>query len=168
MSFAACIPVIFRSEGGFIDDPDDIGGATNLGVTMETLASERGHPVTVADVKALTVAEASAIYLKSYWNPAHCGDLPDGVDLMVFDAAVNSGVARAIRLLQSAVGVTDDGAFGPATLAAVKAAAPNDTINRFHDLHADFYAGLSTYWKFGKGWDARNDRTRSLAIGMIQ
>ena len=105
MSLAPCLKAIFQSEGGFVDDPDDPGGATNLGVTIGTLSAERGHTVTVADVKALTFSEASAIYERAYWNPAHCGELPDGVDLVVFDCAVNSGVARAIRLLQKAAGV---------------------------------------------------------------
>jgi len=168
VSFAACVKILLQSEGGFVDDPEDPGGATNLGVDIHTLSGELGRPATVADVKALTVAQASDIYLRTYYNPAHCGDLPDGVDLMVFDAAINSGQGRAIRLLQSAVGVDDDGAFGPATLAAVRAMAPKAIIDKFHDLHAAFYAGLPTYWKFGGGWDARNDRTRSLAIGMIK
>ena len=100
------------------------------------------------------------------WNPAHCGDLPGGVDLMVFDAAVNSGVGRAIRLLQRAVGVDDDGAFGPATKAAVAARTPKAVIDAYHDAHAAFYEGLPTFWKYGKGWLARNDRTRSIAQGM--
>ena len=168
MSLAACLKVVFQSEGGFIDLPEDPGGATNLGVTIETLSAERGQAATVADIKALTVAEATAIYQRSFWNPAHCGELPDGVDLVVFDCAVNSGVARAIRLLQKAAGVDDDGAFGPATLAAVKASSPKALIDRFHALHGAFYAGLSTYWKFGKGWDARNDRTHSIALGMLK
>ena len=167
MSFDACIKVILSSEGGFVNDPVDPGGATNMGITIATLSAERGDQCTVADVKALPQAEAVRIYQVSYWNPAHCGELPDGVDLMVFDAAVNSGISRAIRLLQKAVGVDDDGAFGPATKAAVKAMASKDVINAYHDAHAAFYEGLSTFWKYGKGWIARDDRTRSIALGMI-
>lgn len=166
MSFNASIKVILASEGGFVDDPTDPGGATNMGITIGTLSAERGDHCTVADVKALTQAEAVRIYQANYWNPAHCGDLPGGVDLMVFDAAVNSGVGRAIRLLQRAVGVDDDGAFGPATKAAVAARTPKAVIDAYHDAHAAFYEGLPTFWKYGKGWLARNDRTRSIAQGM--
>ena len=167
MSFDACIKVILASEGGFVDDPTDPGGATNLGITIATLSAERGDHCTVADVKALGVPEATRIYLASYWNPAHCGELPGGLDLMVFDAAVNSGVSRAIRLLQRAVGVDDDGAFGGHTKAAVAAMSPRDAVNAYHDAHAAFYEGLPTFWKYGKGWLARNDRTRSIALGML-
>jgi lysozyme family protein len=167
MTFAACMPVIFASEGGYVCDPADPGGATNLGVTIAVLSAHRGHPCTPDDVRALQMPEAAEIYQGDYYNPAHCPDLPPGIDLVVFDAAVNNGVGRAIKLLQAAVGVASDGHFGPATLAAVKASSPREAINRFHDLHADFYAGLPTFWKFGKGWDARNDRTRSIALGMV-
>ncbi|HEY7901322.1 MAG TPA: hypothetical protein VIC25_09070, partial [Caulobacteraceae bacterium] len=101
-----------------------------------------------------------------YYNPAHGPDLPSGVDLMVFDAAVNSGVAAGIRLLQTAVGVPSDGLFGPVTKAAAQAKAPADTINAFHDAHAAFYESLPTFGVFGRGWLARNDRTRGLALSM--
>jgi lysozyme family protein len=86
---------------------------------------------------------------------------------MVFDTAVNSGVATAIRLLQTAVGVHADGHFGPLTLAAVKAKSPGDTIHAFHAAHEAFYRSLETFSVFGRGWLARNDRTRDLALEMV-
>src|SRR5580658_7273251 len=103
MPFEACLPVILASEGGFVDDPADPGGATNLGVTRATLSSWLGRPATIAEVETLS---------------------PPGVDLMVFDAAVNQGVARAFATLQSALGVAADGGFGPTTKAALTAADP--------------------------------------------
>ena len=166
MSFAACIPIILQSEGGYVDNPRDPGGPTNLGITINTLSGWLGRPATVADVQALTTQVAGQIYQANYYNPVHGPDLPDGVDLMAFDTAVNSGVSRAIILLQRAVGVADDGHFGPITLAAVQAKDPTDTINAFHAAHEAFYRSLPTFPVFGKGWLARNDRTRVLALGM--
>ena len=105
MAFADCLSIILESEGGFVDDPQDPGGATNLGVTLATLAGFRRRPVTVADVRALTVADVAPIYQADYWNVAHCGDCPAGLDLMIFDEAVNQGPGRAIRSLQRVIGV---------------------------------------------------------------
>jgi len=167
MTFAACIPVILNSEGGYVDDPDDPGGATNFGITEATLASWRGHPVTPDDVREMSVDEAKAIYQANYYNPAHGPDLPAGLDLLAFDAAVNSGVGRAIILLQVAVGSLGDGHYGPNTAAAVARTPIRQAIDNFHDAHAAFYQGRATFWKYGKGWLARNDRTRIIALGMI-
>jgi lysozyme family protein len=167
MSFAACIPIILQSEGGYVDNPRDPGGPTNLGVTLNTLSGWLRRPATIDAVKALTPQLAGQIYQANYYNPVHGPDLPDGVDLMAFDAAVNSGVSTGIRLLQTAVGVTSDGHFGPLTLAAVKAKAPADTINAFHAAHEAFYHSLPTFSVFGRGWLARNDRTRDLALAMV-
>jgi len=167
MSFADCLPIILASEGGFVDDPRDPGGATNLGITQNTLSGWLGHPATVADVQALTPADVAPIYQADYWNAVHCGDCPAGVDLMVFDEAVNQGVGRAIRTLQAAVGVTADGAFGPATLAAVQAADPTATVNAIAAARTAFYQSLPTFPRFGNGWLARVARTQADALQMI-
>ena len=167
MAFAECLPIILASEGGFVDDPHDPGGATNLGVTLHTLAAWRGEPVTVEQVKALTPADVEPIYQADYWNVARCGDCPAGVDLMVFDEAVNQGPGRAIRTLQAAVGVAADGAFGPATLAAVQASDPAATINAIAADRDAFYRALPTFPRFGHGWLARVARTQAGALRMI-
>jgi lysozyme family protein len=167
MAFNACIPIILSSEGGYVDNPHDPGGPTNLGITLNTLSGWLGRPASIDDVKALTPDIAGQIYQANYYNPVHGPDLQDGVDLMAFDASVNSGPGRAIMLLQTALGVKADGLFGRMTLAAAKAKDPSDTINAFHDAHAAFYRCLSTFPVFGKGWLARNDRTCRLALAMI-
>jgi len=168
MAFSACIPIILNSEGGYVDNPHDPGGPTNLGVTLNTLSGWLGRPATVDDVKALTPQVAGEIYQANYYNPVHGPDLQDGVDLMAFDASVNSGPGRAIMLLQAALGVTADGLFGPKTLAAARAMDAATTINLFHDAHAAFYRALPTFSVFGKGWLARNDRTCGLALAMVK
>lgn len=167
MTFAACIPIILQSEGGYVFDARDPGGATNLGVTKAVLEEWRGHPVSVDDVKHLQRTEAEAIYQANYYGPVHGPELPAGLDLSAFDAAVNHGVGRAIRFLQRAAHVADDGHFGAITRGAIYAAPTVDLINAYHDVREAFYRSLPTFDHFGKGWIARNDRTRDLALRMV-
>jgi len=166
MRFEACLPVILASEGGFVDDPTDPGGATNLGITRATLCGWLGRSASIADVEALSPATVAPIYRARYWNPVHAGDCPPGVDLMVFDEAVNQGVGRALASLQSALGVAADGAFGPATQAALTAADPAQLIRAIAAGRESHYRALPTFPRFGRGWLARLDRTTALALGM--
>jgi lysozyme family protein len=166
MHFEACLPVILASEGGFVDDPADPGGATNLGVTRATLSGWIGRPATIAEVAALTPAAVAPIYRARYWNPAHAGDCPPGVDLMVFDEAVNQGVGRALASLQAALGVAADGAFGPATLATLNTADPTRLIRAIAADRESHYRALPTFPRFGRGWLARLTRTTDLALRM--
>ncbi len=168
MSFDACMPIILQSEGGFVNNLADPGGATNLGITIGTLSAWLGRPATVADVQALTPASVAPIYQKNYWDAASCGSWDAGVDLMVFDMAVNQGVGRAIKTLQSALGVTADGAVGPATQAAAELATASDLISKISTAREAFYRSLSTFSTFGTGWLNRLTRTTALAQQMAQ
>jgi lysozyme family protein len=168
MSFAACLPIILQSEGGYVVDQ---GGPTNFGITIPALQAYLHQPVTAANIQALTADGpiVGPLYQADYYNAAHCNELPDGLDLMVFDEAVNEGVGRAIRHLQEAVGVTADGAFGPATRAAVALMDVSTAIRNIHEDNAEYYASLdSMYPQDEKGWAARNDRTMELALGMVK
>lgn len=116
---------IVKREGGYVNDPDDPGGATNYGVTIGTMRSlkmdlNKDGKVTVADVKAVTPALAEQIYLEHYFRKPKISLLPEALHASVFDMYVNSG-NNAIKILQRMVGVTADGAIGPATLRAVEA-----------------------------------------------
>jgi lysozyme family protein len=164
MSFEACLPVILAAEGGFVDDPSDPGGATNLGVTRATLSSWLGRPATIAEVEALTPAAVAPIYLARYYDAAHAGDCPAGVDLMVFDEAVNQGVGRAIASLQAAAGAPRDGAFGPVTRAAVAASTPAHLIRSIAADREAHYRALPTFPRFGRGWLARLASTTDAAL----
>lgn len=166
--FDACLPLILAHEGGYSDHPKDPGGATNLGITLDTLSAHRGRKVTKADVKALTVAEAGAIYLKNYWFPIHADQLPAGVDYILFDLAVNSGVGRARKYLQRAAGVNEDGIIGPATLAAVKSKTPLALVNSIAGYRETFYRGLDTFPTFGKGWLRRLAEVTAKARDMAR
>lgn len=122
-------------EGGYVDHPADRGGPTKYGITQETLAGWRGHPVTAADVAALSVEEASEIYADRYVRPlARLEFIPDVFALMV-DIAVMSGVATAIRLLQSTLNsmttldvLAVDGILGQKTVMAVVRMAPGRVV----------------------------------------
>ena len=165
--FARCLDMIFAHEGGFVDHPDDPGGATNMGITHKTLAAWRDVPVTVADVRALTRAEAGEIYRANYWNALHCDGLPAGVDLVVFDFGVNAGVGRAAKLLQRLVHVEQDGQVGPITLAATRAMDAAHIVEAFSAGRMDHYRALRHWDTFGRGWTRRTHEIRDAALAML-
>lgn len=166
-NFQSALATVMQVEGGFSDIAADPGGATNHGVTQSVWQSWVGHPVTVADIQALTVAEVAPLYQRNYWNADQCQSLPSGLDLCVFDSAVNNGDGRAARLLQSLVGVTADGAIGPATLAAVlsyvAAHGVAGVIDAYMDARLAFYRGLVGWAVFGNGWGNRVTTIRAAA-----
>jgi lysozyme family protein len=165
--FAACVAEVLRHEGGFVDHPRDPGGCTNHGITLVALGAWRGGPCSRADVLALGEAEARAIYRAQFWNAVRGDDLPAGVDLAVFDAAVHSGPRRAALWLQGAVGVERDGAIGPATLRAVRGA--NDRralISGVCAARLRFLRTPDTWPDFGRGWSRRVAAVRTLALAM--
>ena len=82
-------------------------------------------------------------------------DLPRVVAWQVVDAAYNHGNRQAIKFLQRAVSVNDDGLIGPKTLAAVKCLDQNDVVLLFNAERLEFYTRLSTWATFGRGWSSR-------------
>ena len=78
-----------------------------------------------------------------------------GLDLMVFDLAVNSGPERARRMLQQALGVTADGVLGPRSRIALRSADPLQVVSRLFALRRRFYRSLDSYPVFGRGWERR-------------
>lgn len=166
-SYDKALAEVFKHEGGYVDHPKDPGGATNMGITFAVLEAWRGKPITKADVKNLTKAEAAKIYRQNYWDKIRGDDLPAGLDLAVFDFAVNSGPKRSAEYLQRLVGVTVDGAIGPNTLKAVNAIKdPRLTINMFMDRREAFLKGLSTFPTFGKGWMSRTKQVREASLAL--
>lgn len=120
MNFDALIGPLLDREGGFVDNKNDRGGATNHGVTQRVLSNwQTAHGKPYKDVRALTRGEAAEIYRALYWNAARCDELPEAVREIQFDAAVNHGSTRANKLLQAAAGVDEDGVIGEKTMAAV-------------------------------------------------
>lgn len=89
--YERALQFVLRWEGGFVDDPDDPGGRTNRGITQAVYRDWKDDPT--ADVATITMQEVSTIYRDNYWAPL-CLDLADPLALVVFDSAVNCGVAR--------------------------------------------------------------------------
>jgi lysozyme family protein len=166
--FEDCLARILKHEGGYVNDPLDSGGRTNLGVTQRVWEEFVGHPVTEADMKALTPQKVGSMYKLKYWNPSYCEVLPKGLDYVVFDFAVNAGTGRSVKTLQQAIGCVADGVIGPKTMAAINDANPKDLITKFSDARADFYQGIVTrkpdQARFIKGWLNRVEESRKLAL----
>jgi lysozyme family protein len=162
--FRRCLAETLRHEGGWADHPKDPGGATMKGVTLATFRAFKGNPnATKAELRAISDADVEAIYRTGYWDKTRCDDLPAGVDLMVFDLAVNSGPARAAKFLQAAVNAEADGIIGPATLANVAALPPAEIVIRLRNRRERFFRSLSTFNTFGRGWLRRLAEVSDLA-----
>ena len=166
--------MMIDSEDGFQDDPRDSGnhladgrkGCTNLGVTQTVWEEYVGHKVSTQDMRNLTPALVEPMYRRRYWDACRCNDLPNGVDYLVFDFAVNAGVGRSAKTLQGAVGATPDGAIGPLTLAAVSKFNANELIEKFTQEKIKFYKGLNNP-TYEQGWLNRVASVKLKANSMI-
>ena len=154
-NFETALKALLNHEGGFVNHPKDPGGMTNLGVTKKVWEEWVGHPVDELAMQDLTPDMVAPLYKAKYWNKVYGDKLPHGVDLCVFDCAVNSGVSRAAKLLQRAVGVDDDGVIGNMTLTACEAVSPDLIIQRFSEERLAFLQALPTFATFGKSWSRR-------------
>lgn len=164
-NFDACLAHVLKYEGGWSDHPKDPGGATNWGITLRTYSAWLGRPTSKADLLGIAHNEVASIYRTEYWDAIRGDDLPPGLDLVAFDAAVNSGPARGAKWLQTAVGAEADGKIGPATIAAAGSAG-DDAIRSACAIRLHFLRGLGTWPTFGKGWSARVAATEALALQM--
>jgi lysozyme family protein len=162
-NFEDCLARVLASEGGFSNHKADPGGMTNLGCTKAVWEEFVGHPVSEADMRALTPADVAPLYRRKYWDRVSGDQLPKGLDYAVFDAAINSGPGRAAKWLQQAVGATVDGAIGPGTLAAVAAKPVQTLIAQYNDTRLQFLESLPTWGTFGKGWGNRIAHVQSAA-----
>ena len=151
-NFARSVLMEKSYEGGFVNLAKDPGGATNFGITEFALSAHRGHKCTVQDVKNLEWSEAEAIYHSTYWPGVKADDLPAGVDLVVFDAAINCGRGRAITFLQAAVGEKQDGVLGDVTMSRVHNGSAVTIVGKLKVARASYYRALKTFDTFGEGW----------------
>jgi lysozyme family protein len=170
-TFDACLAFTLREEGGYVDDPADPGGATNMGITLATYRQWSDNPdLGPAQVQDMTERTARAIYRSLYWNPLRGDALPAGVDLSVFDMGVNAGIWGSARILQRALGFTGeevDGCVGPETLTAAAKFDPRTLVNDLAERQAAYYRSLSDFPTFGAGWLNRTNARRNAALAMI-
>lgn len=149
-TFSAYFPQLLMHEGGYVDHPHDPGGATKYGITIQTLKDWREAPVTKAQVKALTKAEAFQIYRENYWNAIDGDRLPLGVDAVAFDIAVNHGVGRWKQ-------------WKP----IIADLSPEDAVKALCERRRRFYRSLKTFPTFGKGWMRRANEVEKWALKFI-
>lgn len=160
---------IVRREGGFVNDPDDPGGATNHGVTIHTMRRlgldvTKDGKIDTADVRALDRDEAIAIYVKHYFEAPKLHLLPAPLHATVFDMQVNSG-ANAVRLLQrllAAFGtaVRDDGVIGVQTLRAAESAlarAPEHLVDAYGIARRNYYYRIGDQRPASRKYARRRD-----------
>ena len=143
-AFDLLVERVLSHEGGYVNDPRDPGQETRWGI------SKRAYPH--LDIRNLTRAQAVDIYRRDFWQRVRGDELPREFAFQALDAAVNHGIGNAVRWMQRAAGVADDGVIGPVTLAAVQRAQPADLVLRFNAERLRFYAKLTTFATFGRGW----------------
>lgn len=166
-NFEKALEAVLHHEGGFVNHPSDPGGMTNLGCTKKVWEEYVGHPVDEATMRGLKPADVAPLYKTKYWDKVHGDELPNGVDYVVFDAAINSGPGRAAKWLQEVVGVAADGAIGPGTMKAVAAMSPAEIVSAYQAKRLSFLQALPTWGTFGKGWGRRVAEVGSAADTMV-
>jgi lysozyme family protein len=151
INYDATMKFVFREEGGFVNDPHDPGGATNMGITIATLSRWLGRRASVADVKALDPRMAEAIYQYDYASPIDFKDLPGGVDCQLMDEAVNAGVGEAHKIWDR-----------------VKHLPPSEQVQAVYNARVSYYRTLRNFVRYGKVWVGRAGRCHALACQLVK
>ena len=167
-SFPAALAAVLKHEGRYVNDADDNGGPTNMGITLATFRRFVKPGGTIADLKALTTEQAGIVYQRQYWDTVLGSQLPPGVDYATFDMSVHSGPKLSVRYLQRAVGAKADGVVGPKTLAAAAAKPAAEIINTMLDARLAFLKRHEDWRKYAKGWTSRIAGVRKLALEMAR
>ena len=170
-NFDECLKLVLHHEGGYVNHPKDPGGETNMGVTKRVYEKWcMENNLEQKDMKDLEFDDVAPIYKKNYWDRVKADQLPEGLNLCVFDWAVNSGTGRAAKKLQGMIGTTVDGGIGPNTLKALKMYCDTEgveaAISNYTEIRQKFYESLSTFDTFGRGWTRRNQETEMEAYKM--
>lgn len=164
-NWPACFRATLKHEGGWADHPRDPGGATMKGVTLATF--RRYVPgASKSDLRNISDDMLSRIYREGYWHEVRGDSLPYGVDLVTYDAAVNSGPSRGAKWTQVACGAKADGRIGPKTLLKLQITAATVVVRKATDARLRFLQGLRTWSAFGKGWGRRVGEVRAMGLQM--
>ncbi len=149
-NFDEALKAILKHEGGFVNHPKDPGGMTNLGVTKKVWEEWVGHAVDEKAMRALTPETVGPMYKKKYWDAVKGDEMPDGLDYLMFDFAINAGPGRAIKTMQS-----------------LKDANQSELVAKFSAEKEAFYRSLPTFGTFGKGWLRRVAEAKTHAESML-
>lgn len=147
MNFTLCINRLLQNEGDLSDNKNDPGKLTRWGI------SQRSYPT--LDIRNLTKESAIAIYKRDFWDLIDLDEAPLGISNQLLDFAVNSGVQTALRALQRAVGVADDGIIGQHTKDAIAKMQDHDIVMRLIAERLIFMTNCQGWLTFGKGWARR-------------
>ena len=157
--FDKAFDYVIGREGTYDDDPEDdgnwTGGKQGVGELKGTKYGISAAAYPDFDIESLTLAQAKEIYLRDYWNKVQCDSWAPGLALCMFDCAVNQGVGRAVRCLQRAAGVNDDGKIGPHTREAVSRMDPLTAVEYFQAERIIEYAQAARWERFKRGWSRR-------------
>jgi lysozyme family protein len=172
LNFDKSFDLVIKSEGGYVNDPLDKGGETNLGVTKAAwMAYLKVKELPANAMRELTKDKVKPFYKTMYWDKVCGDDLPSGIDYLAFDFAVNAGASQSAKFIQRAIGSNDDGVIGPITMEKVIKTASIDLLNSFTKQKESFYRDIIArrpdQVKFLKGWLARVANTDKEARTML-
>lgn len=169
-AFDIALEHVLKVEGGWSNHKEDRGGPTYKGITLNTFQKavregliEKGSTNELSALKHLTKAEIEKIYDQLYWQQAGCQYFHLSIAIALFDAAVNHGPSRAVKLLQTAIEAEIDGEVGPETIQKARENSVNQTLNNFIAVRRSFYKKLRQFSTFGKGWMNRLNQTEEAA-----
>ena len=151
--FDKCLKEVLKHEGGFVNHPRDPGGATNFGITLGTYRATLKPNATVDDIRRIPVADVRKIYRHHYWKPIDGDGLGPGVDLAVFDLAVNSGTGRAKKMFREVMHLhgRDNAAL----------------VNQLCENRMAFLRRLKHWNTFGTGWTRRVKEVRAASLAAL-
>jgi lysozyme family protein len=147
VNFETAIERVLSHEGNYVNDPRDPGGETKFGISKRTYPGE--------DIRNLTRDRAKFLYHRDFWEPVVKTIADGALQFQMMDAAVNHGMDNAVRFLQRAAGVADDGHWGRHSHAALARMAIVDVHFLFMAERFEFWAKLRAFDAFGRGWVRR-------------
>jgi lysozyme family protein len=158
-AFDDAFTAVVGVEQGYTNDPRDsgnwTGGACGAGTCNGTKYGISAASYPHLDIANLTLADAQAIYKRDFWDVLQLDQLDPSLAFQAFDAAVNCGVGTSAKWMQRAARVAQDGAIGPASLAAIKALDPWKVAARLDAYRLLSNAQAAGFATYGKGWEIR-------------
>lgn len=155
-NFQTAVQFVLDEEGPGSNLKNDKGGLTKWGIASHVYPQVANPNFSQQD--------AIAIYQKDYWGRCKCDEMPPGIALLVFNCAVNQGAQTAIKVLQRALGVKDDGILGSITLGALKKLNPVNVIDEFAARQLIHYFDNDQFDEFGLGWTRRSIRAHRTSV----